>query len=176
MYTKYIWGGQQTEMGILGKQNSTYPLKETCLLPTLCSESSTLYCASGGSRCRHPARLQQKPHIKVCLRQPFIIAWYTSDKYWCKRCYRFCHTFGFSKSIPLSKQNWARVWLLSCEFSLRRVKGKKIILLLWWRRLARFDKLKSLQGAYWPWSSFISHSLSERDRKILPHFSCVWAN
>lgn len=29
MYTKYIWGGQQTEMKILVKQNSTHPLKET---------------------------------------------------------------------------------------------------------------------------------------------------
>lgn len=176
MYTKYFWGGQQAEMGILGKQNLTHPLKEACLLPMLCSEHDILYCASRGSRCRHQARLQQKPHIKACLRQPFIIARYTSEKYWCKRCYQFCHTFGFSKSILLSKQNWARFRLLSCEFSLHRIRGKKIILLLWWRRLVHFDKLKSLQGAYWPWSSFISHSLSERDRKILPHFSCVWVN
>lgn len=176
MYTKYIWGGQQTEMGILGKQNLTHPLKERCLLPTLCSESNTLYCAMRVHSADTKPDLQQNPHIKVRLGQPFFIAWYTSKKYWCKRHYRFCHTFSFSKSIPLSKQNWARFWLLSCEFSLHRVRRKKIILLLWWRRLARFDKLKSLQGAYWPWSSLISHSLSERDRKILPHFSCVWVN
>lgn len=144
------------------------------LLPTVCTECKTPHCARGVHK--HQARLQQKPHINACLRQPFIISRYTSEKHWCKRCYQFCHTFSFSKSIPLSKQNWACFWLLSCEFSIHRVRGKKIILLLWWRRLARFDKLKSLQGAYWPWSSFISHSLSERDRKTLPHFSCEWVN
>lgn len=174
MYTKYIWGGQQTEMKILGKQNSTHPLKETFAAHSLLWVQNATLC-KWGFTVQTPTQTTAKATHKACLKQPFISR-YTSEKYRCKRCYQFCHTFSFSKSIPLSKQNWARFWLLSCEFSIHRVRGKKIILLLWWRRLARFDKLKSLQGAYWPWSSFISHSLSERDRKTLPHFSCEWVN
>lgn len=94
MYTKYIWRRQQTEMKILGKQTEFNTSLEGNVRRPQSALSAKCHIVQAGVH-KYKARLQQKSHIKACLRQPFIISRYTSEKYWCKKCYQFCYTFSF---------------------------------------------------------------------------------
>lgn len=73
MYTKYIWEGLQTEMGILGKQNLTYPLKEACLLPMLCSECNIYTVQAGVCSADTKPDYSKSPTLKSASSNPLLL-------------------------------------------------------------------------------------------------------
>lgn len=105
MYTKHIWGGLETETGILGKPILTHCLKETCLSATLCSKSNTLYCARGVHSAKTKPDYSKSPMLK-CLRQPFIIERYVSEKYWLRKTLPVLPYIQFFK---VSSTAWAKL-------------------------------------------------------------------